>query len=433
MKFPIPSDWDGESWCRWAVCWPESEQWEGLLRGLLTLPQRGRTWDEKTGVITDIQEVGREISAFNLPLNGVIMACNDTEMIAAFNAIASAIRYAADKDFSKACCEGGFGQSGIVGVVIQPVGGNEIPIYGTQPTAELPDGATFPQGFEDVGEWNTHKCSVANVIFDGVISTLQGLATLNLLNVNVLGVLALAAISGFLAFPPAAIPVMVGALIALVASQALLIAAKNYLIENRDEWVCMLYEAESVNQLIGILADAMDTLLAFIGTSGPVGAAIKLVLMLLFNGDALNQLFDSNADYQYPDADCSGCEPGWVFSVLPSGQESGNLVSGSMDADSEVFVASAVLEVAPDPCPGTYLLVVSPPLPGRVASITLEAGTLSDAPCGVDWQWTEQATGTTWDTNNGTFDFDTFIDGRMFTYFAARSALPFSLEFVIDI
>src|SRR3546814_20449016 len=52
----------------------------------------------------------------------------------------------------------------------------------------------------------------------------------------------------------------------------------------------------------------MDTLIAFIGTSGPIGAAVKLVLMLLFNGDALNQLFDSNADYQYPDADCSGCD-----------------------------------------------------------------------------------------------------------------------------
>lgn len=304
----IPDDWLGE-YCRYAVCWPNSEQWLAVLRGVLTLPARGRFWDEHTGNILEAQSVIRETFDTNLHLQGVIMACNDTEMVASFNAIASAIRYAADRDFAKACCElGGVGSGGIVGIVTPPVSGVDVPIYGTQPPAELPPGETFPEGFESLEEWDTHKCSVANVIMDGVIATLQGLATLNLLNVNVLGVLVIAAVSGFLVFPPSAIPVMVATLIALAASQALLIAAKNYLIDNREEWVCMLYGATSVSQLIGILSDTMDTLIAFIGTSGPIGAAVKLVLMLLFNGDALNQLFDVNADYQYPDADCSSCD-----------------------------------------------------------------------------------------------------------------------------
>jgi len=195
-----------------------------------------------------------------------------------------------------------------VGVVAWFVGENDQIIYGTQPPAELPEGADFPEGFEDLEEWNTHKCSVANVIMDGVLSSLQGLATLNLLNVNVLGVLVLAAVSGFLVFPPAAIPVMIVALIALVASQAMLIAARDYLVDNREEWVCTLYEATSVSQLISLLADLADILISFIGAVGPIGNAIKLVLMLLFNGDALNQLFDANADYTYPDADCSSCD-----------------------------------------------------------------------------------------------------------------------------
>lgn len=433
MKFPIPTDWDGESWCRWAVCWPDSEEWEGLLRGFLTLPQRGRTWDETTGSILDTQEIGREITALNLPLNGVIMSCNDVEMIAAFNSIASAIRYAADRDFAKGCCDGGIVGSGIVGVVIQPVGGNEVPIYGTQPPAELPEGETFPEGFGSVEEWDTHKCSVANVIMDGVLSTLQGLATLNLLNVNVLGVLVLAAVSGFLVFPPAAIPVMVGALIALAASQALLISARAYLVDNREEWVCILYGAGSVSQVISLLADAIDTLLAFIGTTGPIGAAIKLVLMLLFNGDALNQLFDKNADYQYPDADCGGCVPGWVFSVLPSEQESGVLVSGSMDADSVLFVASAVEEMGADPCPGNYLLVVATPPGGSVASITLDSGSLSHPSCGVEWQWIRQSDGAVSNYGDGAYAFDANIAGQAFNYFAARSSAPFILEFVITL
>lgn len=321
MKFPIPSDWDGETWCRWSVCWPDSELWRGFLRGLLTLPARGRTWDERTGSILDIQVVGREIAEANLPLVGVFMSCNDTELIASFNAIAAAIRYAADRQFALGCCGSGGpgGQQGIVGVVIQPVGGNEIPIYGTQPPAVLPDGADFPEGFEDLEQWQVHKCSVANVIIDGVLSSLSGLATLNLLNVNVLGVLALAAISGFLVFPPAAIPIMVGALLVLVTSQFALISARDYIAENREDFVCMLYEATAVNQVIGLLADALDTLVAVIGVSTPIGVAVKLILMTLFNSDAVNQLFDENADYQYPDADCSGCTSENLFQAMFNG------------------------------------------------------------------------------------------------------------------
>jgi len=313
MKFPIPTDWDGVSWCRWAVCWPQSEQWEGLLRGFLTLPQRGRTWDERTGTITEIQAVGREITEQNLPLVEVLMACNDTGLQESFSEIALALRYLADRQFAKPCCGdgsgGAVGGGAIVGVVVQPIGGNTIPIYGTLPPAAIPDGETFPEGFESIEDWDAHKCSVANTIFDGVLGTLSGLATLNLLNVNVLGVLVLAALAAFLPFPPAAIPVMIGALIALAASQALLLEARSYLVDNREEWVCWLYEAESVEDLIAILADGLDAMIALIGVSGPIGTALKLVLMLLFNGDALNQLFDSNADYQYPNANCEGCLP----------------------------------------------------------------------------------------------------------------------------
>lgn len=309
----IPDDWEGE-YCRYAVCWPSSPQWEAVLRGVLTFPARGRFWDEHTGNILEAQQVIRETFDQNLHLEGVIMACNDLELVASFNAIASAIRYAADRDFAKACCELGIGGSGgIVGVVTQPFGGNEIPIYGTQPPATLPEGETFPEGFESVEEWDVHKCAVANVIIDGVLNSLQNLTALNFAQVNGLGVVALAAVSGFLVFPPATIPVLIGALIILVVSQAALLAARDYIIDNRQEWLCWLYEAESVSQVIGTIADGIDLLIAFISVSGPIGNAVKLVLMLLMNGDALNQLFDANADYQYPDADCSDCAPSGDF------------------------------------------------------------------------------------------------------------------------
>jgi hypothetical protein len=311
MKFPIPSDWDGESWCRWSVCWPESEQWEGFLRGLLSLPQRGRTWDERTGTITEIQQVGREITEANLPLNGVIMACNDTGIQEAFEGIALAIRYAADRQFSKPCCGDStnvfVNNTGHAGTTFQPVGGNTIPIYGNSPPAELPPDSDLPVGFESQEEWTTHRCAVANQIFDGVVFTLQGLATLSLLNINVLGVLVLAAIPGFLAFPPAAIPIMVGALLVLVGIQATLLTVRNGLIEHRADVICILITWDSVPVIIGYLADFIDFLLALLPVVGPVALAVKTILLLLFNGDALNKLFDSSADYSYPDADCSGC------------------------------------------------------------------------------------------------------------------------------
>lgn len=311
MKFPIPDDWDNETWCRWSVCWPQSEKWEGLLRGLLTLPQRGRTWDERTGSILGVQSIGYEISEANLPLNGVIMACNDTGLQESFSDIALALRYLADRQFSKPCCEGAGGgggsNGGFVGTVVQPVGGNTIPVYGNSPPAELPEGQDFPEGFESVEEWSVHRCAVANQIVDGVLFSLSGLATLNLLNVNVLGVLVLAAIPGFLAFPPAAIGVMIGALIVLAATQATLITVRNLIVENRQDLICILITYDSVSLIIGYLADFIDFLLAIIPVVGPVALALKTILLLLFNDDALNKLFDSSADFSYPDADCSGC------------------------------------------------------------------------------------------------------------------------------
>lgn len=69
MKIPIPDDWDGQDWTCVQVQWPNSNKWLALLAGFLTSPGRGRYWDERTGTITDVQAVGREIDLRNLPFN----------------------------------------------------------------------------------------------------------------------------------------------------------------------------------------------------------------------------------------------------------------------------------------------------------------------------------------------------------------------------
>lgn len=61
MKLPIPADWNGEDWRCVQIEWPDSETWRGILRGLLWSMSRGRTWDEDTGNIKDVQGIGLAI------------------------------------------------------------------------------------------------------------------------------------------------------------------------------------------------------------------------------------------------------------------------------------------------------------------------------------------------------------------------------------
>lgn len=82
MKNPIPQDWDGESWKRYCVCWPDSELWTGLLLGFLSYCTRGRSWHENTGSIKDAQAIGWEIFNRNYPLEEVFMSCTEGGWVA---------------------------------------------------------------------------------------------------------------------------------------------------------------------------------------------------------------------------------------------------------------------------------------------------------------------------------------------------------------
>ncbi len=77
-QFPIPNDWDGETYECYMIEWPFSVQWNGLLRGLISTPTRGRFWDGSTGSIKDIQAVGEKILERN-----PVTTCEDlvTEMM----------------------------------------------------------------------------------------------------------------------------------------------------------------------------------------------------------------------------------------------------------------------------------------------------------------------------------------------------------------
>ena len=83
-RYPIPTDWDGNDWACVIIEWPNSPQFLGILRGLITTPLRGWFWDEKTGSIIDAQIIGREIEERN-----PVSSCD--EIVAALVAIQQAV------------------------------------------------------------------------------------------------------------------------------------------------------------------------------------------------------------------------------------------------------------------------------------------------------------------------------------------------------
>lgn len=225
-------------------------------------------------------------------------AGSSTELTSVVRAIAT----------SNVCCEqqiitqGG----GVIGSTEQPIGGNDVPIFGTEDPLSL-EPETFPEGYTDLTEYRLDKCQVSNLVVDGVIGTLRNLGAFGVFNGVALAGLIVAAIVGIIVFPPAFIPVAAAAIGFLSVEVTLLTLAANEMEENRDEWVCTIYNADGTDAAIAVLADLIDALIATIGATGGAAFWVKQILLLLFNADTLNKAMYKAAHITYPDADCSGC------------------------------------------------------------------------------------------------------------------------------
>lgn len=310
MRFPIPGDWDGQSWCRWAICWPDSELWRGFLRGLLTLPQRGWTWDEKSGNLLDVIAVGREITAQNLPLRGVLMSCDDSDLVTAFNNIALALNRMADRSSGSGCCDDAetLVQTTIQTSVVSPSTGDSVPVYGSQ----SPIGhsvSTFPDGFDSEEQYLVEKCQKASQLIDGLILTLRLWGAFTTFNTVALTGLVAVSIAAGILFPPSLIPTAIVFIIALSGSMFLLDQAADHIQANRQEWICALYDSDATEGIIGTLSDLIDILIAAIPVGGAFALAVKSIILLIINGDNLNTLFQRAAFISQPNADCTSCKP----------------------------------------------------------------------------------------------------------------------------
>jgi hypothetical protein len=327
----IPDDFDGE-YCRYSVCWPKSSQWEAILRGVLVMPARGRFWDENTGSITEAQEVIRETFDNNLHLKEVIMACGDSQL----SEIASALRLLAQNQ----CCGESVGSNGGIQIVIESPGEVLTPIYGSQPPGELPPGEVPPDYPGTLEEYDADKCRTAHSIILGTIETMRAWSYINFAQTTGLLLLCIAAVAGAIVMPPAIIPILIAAAAVTTGIANGLRGLADQIEGNIDEWVCYLYEGESVQVIIGFVSDGLDAAIALIPATGALAVALKTIALVILNSDTLNQLF-SMSQGQGDAYDCSGCGAASCSDVHWE-LEHGTVTDGSFDECSVTLQAEAV-------------------------------------------------------------------------------------------
>lgn len=210
-------------------------------------------------------------------------------------------------------CSGGAGQTrpvqgqqtGIVGSVDRG-DGTATPIFGTEQPITLPESG-YPEGYASVGEYKADKCEQSWLIVEGVIDTLRGLASLGVVNFVALTGLIIATLVGAVIVPPVALPLLCAAIGALSVNVAILAEVANQIEDNDAEFVCVIYNAEGVEEAITALADLVSAIVGGLSLPAPVGAAVGLILGVLFSADTVNQAFKKLAHLRYPNAECSAC------------------------------------------------------------------------------------------------------------------------------
>lgn len=306
MKMPIPDDWDGTSYCSFAVCWPDSLAWRALLRGFITLTARGRTWDERTGVITDIQQVGRNIDKLNRPLRRSIMSCEDgNQFLVGLQAVADAIRYGAEK--SCACSDGGTGSGGS--------GGQSQP---ANPTDIINQTGPIPGDFDTWSEYLDYKCAQATRIVDDAIADVSIMGTLALLGATA-GEIALALAPLLLTpVPFDEIIALAGILVLVVTSaEAILTDALAAIQAMREDLICQLYVSSNSQNAQDRWVNLVVDYVAVNYPTQPENLLITTLLVALGSIDSMNSLANPDPINPPGAGDCSECATpcivNWTF------------------------------------------------------------------------------------------------------------------------
>lgn len=291
MEMPIPDDWDGESTCQWAVCWPDSLKWKAILYGLIEMPKQGRFWDASTGSIVGTQTSFQPIYNINFSLRRCIMACSDDTalpaMIAALNVLVA-------NSGTSGCCER-----------IGSGGAGDIEPELSEVTEGIPGTDDPPEGFETWGEFFNDKCAVAHNIIDEMQSSLLNVAVLNFgaLSLDALGIALTIALTLTI---PATVIIAIAGLLLSVGAEIVVTTLLSIINDNEGDLVCELYtgtnastSASNFHTALGLLIDS--------GVADPVeNYAIKTLARYLVNNQVVNRLYEKDLTKVYPGGQTCG-------------------------------------------------------------------------------------------------------------------------------
>jgi hypothetical protein len=248
---------------------------------------------------------------------------------------------------------------GIQGTVETPVGEEVYPMIGGESPYTLPVGQEYPEDeFASLESFQDYKCAAANQIVDGAIATLNTLGALTIANMVGVAVIIGLAFASVIAFPPAGVPILIGALGFLVGGFVVMQDLADELVTNRDDLVCALYEGESTEGAIGAVMDLIDEALATLALGAAVEPHVRIVALFIFSTDTVNRLWNGLLDYAYPGADCSGCSQECpAGATFPKGSILSDSTDGfgvrTVEVQSEVDVGEPsrhIITIATDCC-----------------------------------------------------------------------------------
>lgn len=168
MKTHIPDDWNGEDWQCIQVQWPLSDKWLAVLNGVLSIAARGRYWDEKSGVVTDAQEVGAEIWRRNTPL----IACSGEQLTSDETPQGCGLIVVEGDDDMGQVVTNVTVENGYLKVYFGPCCVQVYKLAGDMTSEDLPDqgedegGDEWPEGTADAPTACDKAYSIMSVVFD---------------------------------------------------------------------------------------------------------------------------------------------------------------------------------------------------------------------------------------------------------------------------
>lgn len=300
MQMVFPDDWDGESFCRWAICWPDSIKWRAILSGLIEQPSQGRFWDFKTGNFLETRALFFPAYGYNFELKEVIVACGDSglqDIANALLALAQSQQNIANATVitSGGCCDNrGSGGSGTTGVPYSPV------------ETGSPGIGTPPEGWDTWEEYLADKCAVATYIVNMMARDLGDLALRELFSLKLEVLASIIAVTIATPIPFDDI-IAIAAFILAIGEIIVITSAVDIINNNKPELICELYSGENAT-------DSRDRFLTLFGTlaedyaGNPVTAfAISTLVSYWLGADSVNRLYNRDTTFNYPPGDCSTC------------------------------------------------------------------------------------------------------------------------------